>query len=340
MPADVRVPLAGVPPVAAHTAFERGGRHHQLEGRTHVILREGAVDERAVGVLQACREVVRVVGRHRDGRLDVARGDVHHHRRALFDPLHRPLGDPLEVRVEGERDAPLALVVVPQHLGRVEGEGVSRRVEGVAQLEAAVILLEQVVVRHLDARRAVRLFRVEVADDVRRELFVPVAFHRVDHLDPLGVDLLLHREQVGLRLRGARGHLLPRLGKRGERLGRGLHRRQLAHLRAHKGLEVAVVNDAARVVHIEHERALGVRRRSERAPHRKRVHAADHPRKYQHQRRIDADRPSSHKPSPLPFRYLYCWRETADFIRAAPARENSRRGAEKPGFSGTSMSER
>lgn len=93
MPADVRVPLAGVPLVAAHAAFERGGRHHQLEGRTHVILREGAVDERAVGVLQACREVVRVVGRHRDGCLDVARGDVHHHRRALFDPLHRPLGD-------------------------------------------------------------------------------------------------------------------------------------------------------------------------------------------------------------------------------------------------------
>lgn len=135
MPADVRVPLAGVPLVAAHAAFERGGRHHQLEGRTHVILREGAVDKRAVGVLQACREVVRVVGRHRDGCLDVARGDVHHHRRALFDPLHRPLGDPLEIRVEGERDAPLALVVVPQHLGRVEGEGVSRRVEGVAQLE-------------------------------------------------------------------------------------------------------------------------------------------------------------------------------------------------------------
>ena len=133
--------------------------------------------------MQAVRKVVGIIGGHGDRRLDVARFDVHHNSRPLFDVLHRPLRRALDIRVNCERHAAFAFIVVLHDLRRAERKRPARRVERIAQLEAAVVLAQQIVIRHFYAGDAACLFRIEITDDMRRELVVRIPLYRLKHFN-------------------------------------------------------------------------------------------------------------------------------------------------------------
>ena len=198
MPVHIRIALTGIGDILPISRLERGGSGYQLEGRANVILTECPVDKRAVRVLKAGREVICIVGRHRGRRLDVPIGNIHHHCGPLFDPLHRVLHRPLNVCINGQRHPARVHIVILEDFGRDCQHGLPGRVDGIAHPKAAVILVQQIIVGKLDACCTVGLFRVEIADDMRRQLVFRIALHRVKHFDPFGIDLgLLELHQIG-----------------------------------------------------------------------------------------------------------------------------------------------
>lgn len=126
-------------------------------------------------------------------------------------------------------------------------------------------MAQQIVIRHFYTGDAVRLFRVEITDDMRRKLIVRIPLDRLKHFDAARINLMavkLHQIRLCLSLVGKRRvkPLFTRFCQRGKRLGRRLYRGHQMRFFAHERTQLAIINNPARAVHAKYKRALRIGR--------------------------------------------------------------------------------
>ena len=175
------------------------------------------------------------------------------------------MGKLLELAVQGEHHPALGLPQGVHHLGLLPRNGTPHRVHPVGEGNLPLVPLQHVVHGQLYPCGAVSQ-AVQVADHMGRQLVFPVAFGHLEHVHP-GV---LHRRVQG-QLEGPavfQRHCqpvpVPALGGRlqsADGLNGGGHRRHILQLSSHQGDQVAVVNGAPGLGHVQPVKALGPGRR-------------------------------------------------------------------------------